>query len=246
LRVPSGGIEETNMSDKHAHGATTIRANKDGGGGKWLLGALGAAILVGGGYFVWQNMTPGESNLETAYTDTYSADPLRAGPLGEDEDTAAQEDVADEAMVAPASANARGAPARRNVTAQAASVPEETIGVTPANYSTSADSEELVVTARRPIWARTPSARRLSAMYPDRMLERGREGEARLACVVQDGGVLNCERIEETPGGFGPAAVRVARAFRHSSQLADGSDATGTPVNLRVVFRIAEDEQRRG
>ena len=108
------------------------------------------------------------------------------------------------------------------------------------------DGEDLVVTAApRPIWERTPTARRLSALYPERALERGREGEARLHCTVLEGGAPDCARISETPGGFGPAAERVARTFRHSSTLADGSDATGSPVNLRVVFRI-DDNTRRG
>src|SRR5688572_428128 len=87
-----------------------------------------------------------------------------------------------------------------------------------------------------------PSAsRRLSALYPERALERGREGEARLHCIVQAGGTLDCERLSETPGGFGPAALRVARTLRHAPRLEDGSDAEGTPVRLRVVFRMAEE-----
>ena len=90
-----------------------------------------------------------------------------------------------------------------------------------------------------------PSERHLSALYPQRALERGREGEASLHCTVQDSGALDCVRVEETPGGFGNAALRVARTLRHAPQLADGSDAAGSPVNLRVVFRIADD-QRRG
>ncbi|UPT63863.1 MAG: energy transducer TonB [Hyphomonadaceae bacterium JAD_PAG50586_4] len=98
----------------------------------------------------------------------------------------------------------------------------------------------------RPIWARTPNERRLSALYPERALARGREGEARLTCIVQDGGALDCDRVSETPGGFGAAAVRVARTFRHAPQLADGSNAIGTPVNLRVVFRIDDDPRGRG
>jgi hypothetical protein len=51
--------------------------------------------------------------------------------------------------------------------------------------------------------------------------------------------------VSETPGGFGNAALRVSRTLRHASRRADGSNATGTPVNLRVVFRI-DDNQRRG
>ena len=112
--------------------------------------------------------------------------------------------------------------------------------------ATTANNDDIVVTAPlRPIWDRTPSARRLSAFYPDRALQRGREGEARLHCIVQNGGALDCDKISETPGGgFGNAALRVSRSLRHAAVRRDGADATGTPVNLRVVFRLEDD--RRG
>jgi TonB family protein len=232
--------------DEPTHGATTIRASKGGGGaGKWLLGAVGAAVLVGGGYFVWKNMTPAQDSTEIAYNDPYASEPVRAGPLDSDSDTLAESASTDDST-APSSETA---PARR---APARAVPEETIGITPINASPEGsdnampqDGDDVVVTAApRPVWARMPSERRLSSLYPTRALERGREGEARLHCTVVDGGALDCARVEETPGGFGTAAMRVARTLRHSPTLADGSDAAGTPVNLRVVFRI--DENARG
>ncbi len=228
------------MSEESDHGATRIQASNSGGW-KWLLGAAAAVVLIGGGYFAWKNLAPGQDNAQTAYNDPYSADSRRVGPS--DQDTIAQS-----ANIAPpASTETRtAAPARRSAV-RAAAVPEVTIGITPVNATTEySDSDEIVVTApRRPLWAHTPSERRLSALYPARALQRGREGEARLYCTVQDGGALDCVRVSETPGGFGNAALRVARTFRHVSQLADGSDATGTPLNLRVVFRM-EDDERRG
>ena len=84
-----------------------------------------------------------------------------------------------------------------------------------------------------------------SEMGTDRALQRGREGEAQLHCTVLDGGALDCAKGSEPPGGgFGNAALRVSRSLRHAAVRRDGADATGTPVNLRVVFRIADD--RRG
>jgi TonB family protein len=158
------------------------------------------------------------------------------------------EDAAtDETVAAPASAAPRSTPARtqRSTLTSDEAIPEATIGITPINATTTADSEEVYVTApRRPVWTRTPSERRLSALYPTRALERGNEGEARLRCTVQESGALDCVRVEETPG-FGNAALRVARTFRHAPTLADGGDAVGTPVNMRVVFRI-DDGERRG
>jgi len=227
----------------------TVHADKGGGGSKWLLGGAAAVLLLGAGYVAWQNFAPTQSTTDMAYNDSaYAPEPLRAGPVDDNTDpfTSAEADSAPDAAPASASSQA-AAPARRapaRSTPAAAPVPEATIGITPASAEMYND-DEIVVTARRPIWAETPSARRLSAMYPQRALDRGREGEARLACVVQQRGVLDCDQIEATPGGFGPAAERVARTYRHATTLADGSDAVGTPVNLRVVFRIQEEQARR-
>ncbi len=221
------------------HGATTIRASKGGGAAKWLLGGLAAIVLIGGGYLVWRTFGPGQGNVQTAasdtYSDTYSEDVERADPLP---DSAAT----DESDATPAASESHSAaPARRSARA----VPEETIGVMPAS-ATAEDSDEIVVQGtRRPVWVRTPSERRLTSLYPTRALERGREGEARLRCTVQEGGALDCVRVEETSGVFGNAAMRVARTFRHAPTRADGIDATGTPVNLRVVFRIDDEEGQR-
>ncbi|WP_395645923.1 TonB family protein [Terricaulis sp.] len=239
------------MSDK-PHGATTIHASKGGGGGgKWLLGAVAAAIVIGGGYYAYTTMAPSQSQTvsDLAYNEPYGADEgVRAGPL-EEQSRIAETATADESAEA-APAATRTATPRRTAAVQATEVPEETIGITPVsavvNDTGETNSDEIVVTApRRPVWSQTPTARRLSALYPERALSRGREGEARLHCVVQDGGALGCETVSATPGGFGNAALRVARTFRHAPQLSDGSDAVGSPVNLRVVFQIA-DEPHRG
>jgi TonB family protein len=227
-----------------------IHTESGGGGGKWLLGAAAAIVLIGGGYFAWKNFAPAPNGAEMAYNDSYAdgADPLRAGPLASD--APLTEGVAESASVDAAPTVAPATPrttTRRAPVRTAEAVPEETIGITPISATSANDGDDIVVTAaRRPIWSRTPSERRLSALYPERALERGREGEARLACIVQESGALDCDRVAETPGGFGAAAVRVARTFRHAPQLADGSAAVGTPVNLRVVFRIADEDRRRG
>jgi TonB family protein len=211
-------------------------------------------VLLGGGYLAYKNFAP-QNGAQTAYNDSYTTDqygddPLRAGPV--ETGNNADDLDANEATATPASETSAAPPARRRSTAAVPTeeVPEATIGVTPTNVTTdgyaASESPDLVVTAaRRPVWDRTPSARRLSAMYPERALERGREGEARLHCTVLDGGALDCAKTSETSGGFGNAALRVARTLRHAPQFADGSNAAGSPVNLRVVFRI-DDNARRG
>ena len=60
---------------------------------------------------------------------------------------------------------------------------------------------------------------------------------------MQQNGALDCVRVTETRG-FGNAALRVASTFRHAPQLADGRDAAGTPVNLRVLFRLPPEGRR--
>lgn len=238
------------------HGATTIHASKGGGGaGKWLIGGIAAVVLAAGGYAAYKTLGPNQGDTQTAYNDTYDnnyADPVRAGPLGPDDDATAESAMADDsAAPAPSAAAPARRSAARSSTASTEAVPEETFGVTPANVTTAEiattqDSDDIIVRAPpRPLWARTPSERRLTALYPARALERGREGEASLHCTVLDGGALNCAKVSETPGGFGNAALRIARTFRHAATTRDGADAVGTPVNLRMVFRI-EDDRRGG
>ncbi len=235
-------MSEHSTQEHSSKNATTVRASK-GGGGKWLIGAAAAVVLLGGGYYVWSQFAPAEHS-EIALNDPYAASTqMHAAPLSpaDDPDFAAPENATAEASTAaPRQKPARTASPSR--TAAAPVIPEETIGITPASYQ---QSDELVVPApERPIWARTPSPQRLSRYYPSYALERGREGEARLHCIVQDNGALDCERTSESSSGFGNAALRVARTFRHAPQLADGSDAAGAPLNLRVVFRIDENSRR--
>lgn len=232
------------MNDDPHNGASKIHSSKGGGMGKWLAGGLAAAVLVGGGYYVWKSMSPSDTT-EIAYNDGYASEPMRAGPMDTTQDTMIDDAEPETTIAAPAATEPRPAVARRSIV-RSAEVPVETIGVTPAR-ATIEDNDEIIVNApRRPVWERTPSARRLEALYPARALEREREGEALLYCTVQERGELACERASETPGGgFGMAALRVARTLRHAETFADGTDATGAPVNLRVVFRLADEEPRR-
>ncbi|MEZ5957270.1 MAG: TonB family protein [Hyphomonadaceae bacterium] len=231
--------------DEDAYGATTIRASKGGSGGKLLLAAVGAALLLGGGYYAYQKFGAPQDSAQTAYNDSYATDPFDdplRGPI-ESTDDASEDQLASAETAAPA-------PARRSAP-RSEPVPEATIGVTPASVTeeevaaASEGGDIVIIAPPRPIWTRTPSERRLASYYPARALERGREGEARLACTVMDGGSLACDKMSETPGGFGNAALRVARTLRHAPTRSDGSEAAGTPVNLRVVFRIDDNDRQR-
>ena len=212
---------------------------------KALAGAVAAVAVLAGGYFVLKNMpTPGQPHAEVASTDAGYDATSSAQPLPGAGDPAKTADIATTASTSTTETRTTAATRpRRHVTAAADNVPETVIGITPVS-ATQDDNEVVVTGQRRPVWSRTPNARRLSALYPEGALERGREGEASVHCTVQDGGSLNCVRTSEMPAnsGFGTAALSVARAFRHAPQRADGSSAVGTPVNLRVVFRISDKD----
>lgn len=252
---PSNG---SHSNDPKATKTTTPYKRHDTGNaaGKWLVGAAAAAVLLGGGYYAVKNWPQGQ-NTEVASVDP-AYDPNSPSYLGSTSPgatsstdssstvTSAGADDPAASSTSTSTSSSKSTTTRRTTTASN-DVPETVIGVTPASVTTDDSNNEVVVTAnRRPIWASTPSARRLTALYPTRALERGKEGEASVHCMVQQNGSLDCERASEYPAnsGFGTAALRVASRFKHAPTRWDGSTAAGTPVNLRVVFRIEEEKGR--
>lgn len=213
-----------------AHKIEPAHGGGGGGAGKWIAGAAVAALLAGGGYFFFQNSGSAPSQ-QAALSDAYDASPSASS----------SDALVAETASAPSERSSSSAPRRL-----AANEPtEEVVGITQA--SAAGESEEIIIpAARRPVWAQRPSARRLSAAYPERALEDGREGEAQVSCTIGDAGALSCVKVSETPArsGFGNAAVRVAQMYRHADLRADGSPAAGTPVNVRVLFRQGEDGRR--
>lgn len=234
---------------------TETHASK-GSGMKWLGGAALAAVLLGGGYYAWSQYGPSQSNAsnEQSYAQNGEA-PLHAGALPSQTGESVASPNESGSTFAAGTQTADATPAHRRASSRAAPAPaaEEVIGVTPASATSSAsavsqDDEPIIVEGqRRPVWTHTPSAWRLAATYPARALEEGREGEASLHCTVLNNGALDCAPVAEYPAraGFGGAALRVAHMYRHAQTRRDGKDAIGSPVNLRVVFRI-DDNTRRG
>jgi len=216
-------------------------------------------VLLGGGYYAVKNWPQGQNMEVASVAPAYDANApsysgaASPGPASSTESgMATPSSVDDPAASTSASSSSTTSSARSVATRRTAAarneIPETVIGVTPASVTTDDSSNEVVVTAnRRPVWVSTPNARRLSALYPTRALERGKEGEASVHCMVQQNGSLDCERASEYPAnsGFGAAALRVASRFKHAPTRWDGTTAAGTPVNLRVVFRIEEDNGRR-
>jgi TonB family protein len=252
-------FQETMMSQEKPSETPKTEAHASKGSGlKWLGGAALAAVLLGGGYYAWSQYGPSQSSASNEQSQPYAQNgeaPLHAGALPPQ----SGESVASPNESSTYSSGTQTAnpttPARRRTSSHAAATApaEEVIGVTPASATRSAsatgqDGEPIVVEAqRRPVWTRTPAAWRLAETYPTRALEQGREGEASLHCTVLNNGALDCAPVSEYPAraGFGGAALRVAHMYRHAQTRRDGKDAIGSPVNLRVVFRI-DDNTRRG
>lgn len=241
------------MSQEKASGTSKAAAHEPKGSNsamKWLGGAALAAVLLGGGYYAWSNYGPSQSSAsnEQSYAQNGEA-PLHAGALPQQSNSnVASPDESSTSSSPTQTADATTAH-RRSTTRStiSSSVPQETIGVTPAS-ATADDSDAIIVEGqRRPVWTHTPSHWRLAETYPARALEEGREGEASLHCTILNNGALDCAPVSEYPAraGFGGAALRVAHMYRHSQTLQDGRDAVGSPVNLRVVFRV-DDNTRRG
>lgn len=232
------------------HGAHEIKASKGGGAGKWIAGAAVAALLAGGGYAAYKYYGAPQgttASTEMAYN-LPNSEPQHAGPLPPSEESTTSQSAPDEASTGPSASvqTASNTPTSHRRQAVQEAVPETVVGITPVSDTVTTKDEGIIVRGRRPVWTHTPTTWRLSTLYPERALESGREGEASVHCMVRNSGALNCVPVSEYPAhaGFGDAAMRVARMFRHAPQLADGSTAAGTPINLRVVFRLADDERR--
>lgn len=213
---------------------------------KWLAGAAAVAVLLGGGYYVWNNRPAVQPNSEIAAYDAQSSTtPFASGSSTSTADATVDSAAIGEGVSTTSSTRTSTSTGKRPaVRADAAA--EEIVGVSPVSAMRTDENEIVITGARRPVWSSKPSARRLSALYPARALERGKEGEASVHCTVQERGALDCVPVSEMPAnaGFSTAALRVARTYRHAALRADGSAAVGTPVNLRVMFRIADEGRR--
>ena len=94
-----------------------------------------------------------------------------------------------------------------------------------------------------PDWVSRPSGAALMRAYPQRALDAGVTGMARLTCQVRvDGTLTGCSVAEETPGGqgFGRAALRLSRDFRMSPRTVDGRPVEGARVNVTLRFTLPE------
>lgn len=91
-----------------------------------------------------------------------------------------------------------------------------------------------------PTWIERPSGRDFARYYPERAIEREREGRVVLNCVVGSDGRISCTVSSEDPTGwgFGEAALRISRHFRMAPATADGRPTDGGRVRVPINFRL--------
>jgi len=92
----------------------------------------------------------------------------------------------------------------------------------------------------RPVWIRRPTDAEFARLYPERALERRRNGSATLGCTVQSSGLLACSVLGEEPRGlgFGAAGLDVARLYRMAQYDADNHATLGRRYVLKLAFRV--------
>ncbi|MGE3143833.1 MAG: energy transducer TonB [Hyphomonadaceae bacterium] len=97
-----------------------------------------------------------------------------------------------------------------------------------------------VAVITNPQWIERPNGRDFAREYPDRALEREREGRVVLDCVVGADGRISCSVTSEDPEGwgFGNAALRIARSFRLAPRLENGQPTEGGRVRVPIAFRL--------
>lgn len=86
-------------------------------------------------------------------------------------------------------------------------------------------------------WQSTPTADDLRFFYPVREWRAGQAGEARLQCLIGDGGALRCRAVGQS--AFNDAALKLATRLR-----APTADASGQSLaNRRIVVPIRFEPQ---
>lgn len=103
----------------------------------------------------------------------------------------------------------------------------------------------------RPDWVKQPTARDILAVFPRGALQKGRDGQAMIECVVTVHGSLNdCIAIWETPDGegFGRAAIGLAPQFGMKPATRQGRPTPAMvriPVNFRTSGRVDSSQLKR-
>jgi hypothetical protein len=87
-------------------------------------------------------------------------------------------------------------------------------------------------------WAQRPTLEQAHEAYPPFALERDIKGAVTLDCLVMPDGALDCRVDSETPAdrSFGGASLGLARLYRMTANLADGTPTAGLRARLNMSY----------
>jgi protein TonB len=94
-----------------------------------------------------------------------------------------------------------------------------------------------------PQFDRKPNADDMAQYYPERANRLGQEGAATIRCTVSaKGALIACLVASEAPadGGFGDAALKLAKVFRLKPATADGAPVDGGVFSTKITFKLPE------
>ena len=97
----------------------------------------------------------------------------------------------------------------------------------------------------QPDWRRRPDGKDFANLYPKSASARNVEGQATVACRVnQLGELVECSVTSESPAseGFGEAALAMAAKFNMRPQTKDGLPVAGGTVRIPIKFVLPKPE----
>lgn len=91
---------------------------------------------------------------------------------------------------------------------------------------------------RNVAWLERPDGMAFMRAYPSLARQASRDGAVVMDCQVEDGGLLSCTVMSETPAGwgFGAAGMALSRQFRIAPETRDGVATAGGRVLLPIRF----------
>lgn len=102
---------------------------------------------------------------------------------------------------------------------------------------------------QHPDWVQKPTGDDVERFYPSKARAESVSGRATIICdVTNEGSLVHCKVIEESPKGygFGEAAVSVGQIFQMSPKRVDGQPVDGGVVTIPIVFQAPSELAEMG